>query len=191
MQKPGSSHRALQDVQGKCKSARCPRQSQTLGCSGLQAFTSGTMLTQTLFDFIFNNLSDSTCTKIGFRTRLQERTAGSTADIKCGSSIRCDVLEPQYRKGRHPALLVPSWYIYVYICQKKQKTITCSLLSSLCFCCCNSITIVRQIINIVGHCKVSKQGCNYQHSVQKDNISPVAKADESSLVVTAWISRLW
>lgn len=80
----------------------------------------------------------------------------------------------------------PHIYVYVYICRKKEQKSFCSLLgrSSLCFCRCKNITIVKQVtINIVGRCEVSQQGCkNYQHFIQKDKISPLAKAGESCSV---------
>lgn len=86
---------------GKLNSASCS--GQTLGCSGLQAFTSGALLTQTLFDFIFNYL-------FGKKQKTKQ------------------VLEPIFRrvqqvhlntwnlwtKRRHSALLGPSRHIYVY-----------------------------------------------------------------------------
>lgn len=91
MQNSGLSHRALEDVQGKFESAGRPR--QTLGCSGLQAFTSGALLTQTLSDFLITCLIVPVKKKEkeefvpSFQTGLQERTVGSAA-IKSENSVR-------------------------------------------------------------------------------------------------------
>lgn len=125
---------------GKLNGASCS--GQTFGCSGLQAFTSGALLTQTLFDFIFNNLFEEK-KKTGFRTIFQESTACSPGYMKSVNKEKTFCI---------------AWPIAAPLC----------IHSSLCLCSCKSITIVRQIINIVGHCKVSKQGFKYPHLIQKD-----------------------
>lgn len=89
VQNQALSHRALEDVQREMEQCELPEADAELFWSAsLQSV--GPCVHRHSFDFIFNNLSDSTCKKktTGFRKCLRERTASSTAYIKSGNSVR-------------------------------------------------------------------------------------------------------